>query len=139
MKKFIAILICITFFIPLYVVSQEKPKEETKQVSELTCEIKLGTGIKDKEIEGEATSFSANVDKVWCWTLIKGAKKETYVTHEWYYGDKKMAEVKLDVKYPSHRTWSRKTILKEWTGNWKVKVIDEKGNVLGVKEFKIEK
>ena len=98
---------------------------------------KLGTGVKDREPEGVADSFSADVGKVYCWTKVTGAAGSE-VTHAWYKGEQKMAEVKLAIPYPSTRTWSYKTIPPDGKGDWHVDVVAADGKVLASLPFKIE-
>ncbi|MFB0525899.1 MAG: DUF2914 domain-containing protein [bacterium] len=100
--------------------------EETK----LTVETKLGTAVEERELIGEASTFPPSVGKVYCWTFVSGAEEPREITHVWYYGVEKMAEVVLPVKYPGYRTWSYKTILPEWKGRWSVEILDEAGNKL---------
>lgn len=142
MKRILVLAILLYVAVP-FAVCQEKAVEKKTEPAkpELTVELKIGSGfdLEKKEITGESDKFLSDVDKIWCWSFVKGAKTETYVTHEWWFNKKRLAEIKLDVKYPLHRTWSRKTIYSEWAGDWVVKVIDANGNVLAEKAFKIEK
>ncbi|MFB0527866.1 MAG: DUF2914 domain-containing protein [bacterium] len=111
---------------------EEQLAEEQVEVEEtkLTVETKLGTAVEERELIGEASNFPPSVGKVYCWTFVSGAEEPTEITHVWYYGVEKMAEVVLPVKYPRHRTWSYKTILPEWKGQWSVEILDEAGNKL---------
>jgi len=79
---------------------EEQLAEEQVEVEEtkLTVETRLGTGVEERELIGEASSFPLSVGKVYCWTCVKGADEPTEITHVWYYGVEKMAEVVLPVK-----------------------------------------
>lgn len=148
MKKIIIFLFALLFFISGYSMSEEtltKTTTDTTTTTEtqtetklLKASIKFGTEIQDKEISGEAEKFPSSVGKIYCWSLIEGAEEETYITHEWYHGENKVAEVKLDIKSPRTRTWSSKTISSDLTGTWTVKVLDAKGNVIVSANFTIE-
>jgi hypothetical protein len=59
------------------------------------------------------------------------------VKHCWFYKGEEMAVVELPVRSDAWRTWSYKTILPEWTGDWEVKVMDAGDNVLTSTPFKI--
>jgi len=111
---------------------EEQLAEEQVEVeaAKLTVETKLGTGIEERELIGEASTFPPSVGRVYCWTCVTGADEPTEITHVWYYGVEKMAEVALPVEYPRHRTWSHKTILPEWKGQWRVEILDAAGNKL---------
>ncbi len=118
----------------------EKAKEEEVELTselDLKVEIKFGTGVEQREILGEENKFPASVGRVYCWNLVEGTEEPTTITHVWYYGKKKKAEVPLNIKYPRTRTWSYKTMLPEWTGQWEVRVIDSQGGLLKKSSFKI--
>ncbi len=100
-------------------------------------DVKLGTGVKDREPEGVAESFPASVGKVYCWNKISGPEGGE-ITHAWYKGDEKMGEVKLAIKFRSMRTWSAKTIPADGTGSWRVDVLGPDGAVLKSVSFKVE-
>ncbi len=115
----------------------EPAKGEAKAGGPAVADAKLGTGVADREPQGVAESFKSDVGKVYCWTKVTGAEG-TEITHAWYKGDEKMADVKLSVKYPSTRTWSAKTIPADGTGDWRVDVIAADGTVLKSLPFKVE-
>jgi len=100
-------------------------------------DVKLGTGVKDREPEGVAESFKPSVGKVYCWTKLTGPEGGE-ITHAWYRGDEKMGEVKLAVKFKSMRTWSAKTIPADGAGSWRVDVVGPDGAVLKSVSFKVE-
>ncbi|MBI5574504.1 MAG: DUF2914 domain-containing protein [Elusimicrobia bacterium] len=95
--------------------------------------------VANREPVDKSEVFSPEVGKVYFWTVITGAKEPAEVKHIWYYNNKKMFEISLAIKNPRHRTWSNKTIIPEWLGDWKVDVVDVSGNVLKSAIFKIEK
>jgi hypothetical protein len=102
-------------------------------------EIKIGSGVENREIVGETEIFdSAVIGKVFCWSKVIGASEPTQVKHLWYLGDKLINEITLDIKYPAHRTWSVKTITPELKGAWKVEVVDSEGKMLGFKTFSVQ-
>ena len=85
------------------------------------------------------SSFPNNVGRVYYWTKILGAKEPVMITHQWFYKDKLMVKVPLNIQHEKHRTWSYKTIMPEWTGQWKVKTVDKNNVVLNEKNFVIGK
>ena len=95
------------------------------------------TGIANRIPQGVGTSFDKSVKKVFFFTRVTNAKKPTAVTHVWYWKENKMAEVPLEVRSESWRTWSSKKIDPAWTGSWAVKVLDENGEVVTTKNFEI--
>ncbi len=96
------------------------------------------TAVKDRIPQGTAESFDPAVKKVFFFTRVEGAANPAVVTHVWYWNEKKMAEIPLDVRSTNWRTWSSKRIDPSWKGSWAVKVLDEKGDVLTTKTFVIQ-
>ncbi|OQX92336.1 MAG: hypothetical protein B6D58_03410 [candidate division Zixibacteria bacterium 4484_95] len=120
---------------------KEAPAEEVSKApsTDLKVErIACGVGIEEREVQGEAVTFSSDTERIYCWSLITGCEEPTIVEHVWYYGGDEKARVALDVKYPRMRTWSYKTMMPEWKGDWKVEVIDADGNLLASTEFEVE-
>ena len=97
--------------------------------------IGVGTEIKDKKLVGEALVFDASDKILWCWTKITTEIAPTTVKHVWYLNGKNVAEVNLDIKYSSYRTWSSKNI---GPGKWEVKVLDEGDKVLASLKFTVK-
>jgi hypothetical protein len=97
---------------------------------------KVATAVADRETQGAAGSFPAGVGKIYCWTKVQ-APAGSEITHVWYRGAEKVNEVKLQLKQPTTRTWSVKTIPAEWTGDWKVEVVGPDGAVLKTVAFKV--
>lgn len=111
-------------------------KKETAPT--LTVEAKLCTSVVDRVPQGEATTFSSDVGQVYLWCRVNGATDTTHVEHLWYYKGEEKSSVKLPVKAASWRTWSKKTIMPHWTGQWEVKIVDADWHVLKTIAFTVE-
>jgi len=59
------------------------------------------------------------------------------VKHVWSFEGETMAEISLSVTSPRYRTYSTKKIMDTQTGHWRVDVVDEQGNLIAQKEFRI--
>jgi len=151
MKKYLAVLFLVVIaLLASQVFAQETGETTTKQTMEETNTemmteptIKVegfacGTAVVDRELEGEAETFPAETEKIYCWTTVTGCDEPTTIEHVWYYGGEEKARVPLEIKYPRMRTWSSKTIVPEWQGDWKVEMVDENGNVLATVAFTVE-
>lgn len=101
-------------------------------------EISLCAAVQDRVPVGVADSFPSDIFSVYCFTRIVGADDTTTVVHRWYHGDTRVAEVELVVKSSNWRTWSRKRMMPEWSGQWKVEVVAADGSVIASKEFTLE-
>ena len=95
------------------------------------------TSVADRKPEGVATSFPAEVGRVFAFTRVKGGAEGSSVTHRWIFADKAVAEVKLDVKGSPYRAWSSKGIAPAQKGGWKVEIADDAGKVLKSVEFTV--
>lgn len=83
------------------------------------------------------TVFTPDVGQVCFWTKLTGATDTTVVTHVWLYQGNEMFKVELPVRSGSWRTYSSKTILPTWVGDWEVQVRDAQGNILKAVNFKV--
>ena len=102
-------------------------------------QIEIGTGIENRTLIGSDSTFANNVNTLYCFTKVNGAESSPTLRHVWYYENEEKASVDLTIRTNSFRTWSSKKIWKTWTGEWKVDVVDENGEVLATKKFIIEK
>lgn len=59
------------------------------------------------------------------------------VKHVWSFESETMAEISLNVTSPRYRTYSTKNIMNTQTGHWRVAVVDEQGNLIAQKEFRV--
>ena len=95
------------------------------------------TSVADRKPEGAASSFPADVGRLFVFSRVKGGAEGASVTHRWIYADKTVAEVKLDVKGSPWRVWSSKGIAPAQSGAWKVDIADDAGKVLKTVEFTV--
>jgi hypothetical protein len=107
--------------------AEEKPITVEKIVA--------ATGVENKEAVGEAAEFELAAGKVYCWTKVTLKTPPATIKHVWYLDEKKVFEQPLELKFPSVRTWSYKTVK---AGKWKVEVTDEAGAVLSSVEFTVK-
>jgi hypothetical protein len=122
-------VIMLTFIFAMNpLLAQEK---ETSEASGMHVKrIIICKSVVEREPVGEGESFPADITKVFCFTDVRNAGADTFITHEWYYKDELKATVRLKVAGAQWRTWSSKGIDKNWTGKWNVKVKDADGNLL---------
>jgi hypothetical protein len=120
---------------------QETQKEMPSKMPAATIkveEIACGTDVVDRELQGKAETFTPDVGKVYCWALITGDNVPATVDFVWTHNGEEMARVPLNIKYERMRTWSSKNIMPDWTGDWKVEVVDPDGNVLASTSFTVQ-
>jgi len=82
--------------------------------------------VRVSQFEGTLSFFSE----------LKGLQGQQ-VKHIWYFESETMAEITLNVTSPRYRTYSTKNIMNTQTGHWRVDVVDEQGNLIAQKEFRV--
>jgi plastocyanin len=102
----------------------------------VTVEIAIGKSIDGRVPVDTASAFPADVGALVCWTSVTGAAAGTTITHTWTHGPHSV-DVTLNVGGSPWRTFSRRTIPADWTGEWKVEVKDASGAVLASKTFTV--
>ncbi len=140
MKKWISLstsMIILMLLISSPCFSQEEetsPKtndENTITGSEITIEnAVICRDIVDREPVGAGDVFSGDLQKVMCFSRVIGAKQDTEILHNWYFGGKMVASVALHVGSINWRTYSSKAILPEYAGEWKVEILSQDGELL---------
>lgn len=85
-----------------------------------------------------STRYPDTVGTVIFWTRLAGGAPGRWVEHVWFHGENEIARVRQKVEGPTWRTWTRKRILPEWTGDWRVEVRAEDGTLLAERFFTIE-
>ena len=82
--------------------------------------------------------FINTVDTLFCYTKISNSGLKKQVKHVWFYENKEMTTVRYNIK-PSfnYRSWSRKKIMKNQIGKWRVDVIDGNDELLGSISFNV--
>lgn len=92
------------------------------------------TSIQDREPTDQVEKLTADHDKIYFFTEIRGMAGHT-VSHKWMYNGQEMANVSFNIGADRWRTWSSKTMQPSWLGKWTVDVVDEGGNVLAQESF----
>ncbi len=101
-------------------------------------EIAVCTSVENRQPVGTDSVFNSDAGKLYCFTGIKSQTDTAEISHVWFYKDKEMAKITLPVKAKSWHTWSAKTILPSWKGNWKVEIQDADGKVIAAKSFEVK-
>ncbi len=96
-------------------------------------EMKLGTGVQDKQISGEDSTFALN-SKVYVWMKITGGQGDSVVVN-WKHADKEY-KTTIGIGGNSWRTWAYKTM--SAAGDWTVSVMNQSGDVLKEASFTVK-
>jgi hypothetical protein len=105
--------------------------------ADITVEAVLTSNVVDRMPQDTVTAIPVPdmADTLYLWTRVTGAEPGTVLHHVWFRGDEQVGDVELTIGGSPWRTWSRKTIPAEWTGQWRVEVRDGMGNVLQTVSF----
>ncbi len=98
----------------------------------------ITTAIENQMPVDRIESFPADYGKLFCFTRIIGAEKDTQITHVWYLNNDELARVTLPVRSADWRTYSSKRFLPQWAGDWRVVVLDDQQNEIASIPFRLE-
>jgi hypothetical protein len=101
----------------------------------VTAEVVIGKAIENHVASDTGSSFPAAVGTLVAWSSVTGAAGTT-IKHVWAHGPH-ADTISLNIGGSPWRTYSRRTIPADWTGEWKVTVLDATGAVIATKTFTI--
>tara|TARA_B100000900_G_scaffold321253_1_gene280503 strand:+ start:1840 stop:2496 length:657 start_codon:yes stop_codon:yes gene_type:complete len=117
---------------------KKKPEIE-KPISLTVQDIKICKTIYKRTPVGSDVVFTNNVDSLYCYTRIQNPGPKREVKHIWYYDNQMMTQVRYNVKKSNiYRSWTKKTILPNQIGSWRVDIQDNNGTIIGSKKFEIK-
>ena len=117
---------------------KKKPDIE-KNISLIVQDIKICKSINNRNPVGSDVVFKNNVDSLYCYTRIQNPGPKREVKHIWYYDNKMMTQVRYNVKKSNiYRSCTKKTILSNQIGKWRVDIQDNNGTIIGSKNFEIK-
>ncbi|HEY0987709.1 MAG TPA: DUF2914 domain-containing protein [Kofleriaceae bacterium] len=113
--------------------AKEPAKDAPKDTSGASAEVKVGTGVENHEIVGEAATFPTGTT-VWVWSRVVNG--EGNVKHVWKRDGKDVWTATLPVGSKRWSTQSRRAITT--AGSWSVDVQTEAGASIGTVSFTIQ-
>ena len=87
------------------------------------------SAIVDRNPVDDLSHLSTEVNKIYFFSEIQNMEGNV-ITHRWIFNGNTMAEKSFEINGPRWRINSSKNLIPEWTGEWKVQVIDSVGNIL---------
>lgn len=138
MKTMLGIILTKYIFLPssfIFLFLGEIKAQSILKIERIT----VSTSVENRQPVGESDVFADSVGTLYCFTEIRGMGDSTTISHVWYHGENRRAEVKLNVRGYRWRTWSTKSIQEDWTGEWRVDVVSADGKILKSKRFRIVK
>lgn len=125
-------VLCMLFCLSL---SQSVPGQDAAALE--VVDSAICAGVENLACVDPSEEFSGGVEKLYCFTRIKGAQGDVEITHVWYFGDIERARISLAVRSASYRTYSSKRIQIYELGPWHVDVLGPDGTVLKTISFTI--
>lgn len=127
--------LCAAIFFAIIVIASVSSAQERASIT--VPEIAICSSVENKQPVGIDSVFTADVSKLYCYTGVTCQAEQGEISHVWFYQDKQMSKIDLKVKGKTFHTWSTKTILPSWKGDWRVEIHDPAGNVLAKVSFKV--
>ncbi len=93
--------------------------------------------IDEREPTENLQSLTNDNGQIKFFTELRDMSGQTAI-HRWEYEGKVVAEVEFYVKGPRWRVWSSKSFVPQWTGDWKVSVVNGAGEVISEKNLSYE-
>ena len=104
-----------------------------------SAEVKVGTGIEDKAVTGEAATLEVAPDtNVYLWTKVSGLPVEAKVKLVFTHGEKTAWERERTAAGSPYRLWVYRTFRAGDSGEWTAKVLGPDGAELGSLKFQVE-
>lgn len=130
MSKYM-VLLSLGISIALASAAGRAPQSQSIKIEKIV----MATSVSNLEPDGVNTEFPASAGPLYCWTKVSSASVPASIFHKWYRDNQQVFEYKLDLKWASTRTWSRKSVT---PGKWRVDVTDESGSVLSSVSFTVK-
>ena len=94
-------------------------------------------GVKEYAPFNQAFVFSISIGKISCFTTFDDIKKDTYIYHRWFHGEKLSMKRGLLVKPPRWSIFSSMQLREADKGPWRVEISDTEGRILRIVRFSI--
>ena len=104
-----------------------------------SAEAKVGTGIENRDVTGEAAEFKVPADtKLYLWTKVSALPADAKVKLAFVRGEKTVYERELAAAGSPYRHWVYKTFRAGDSGEWTAKVLGPDGAELAAVKFQVE-
>ena len=90
--------------------------------------------IDEREPAENIQKLTNDNNEVKFFTELRDMSGQTAI-HRWEYEGKVVAEIEFNVKGPRWRVWSSKSFVPQWTGDWKVSVVNGAGEIISEKNL----
>lgn len=131
MRKIYSLIFIMVLLLSSGIFAQNSAGIEVKNIA-------ICTAVENRQPMGMDSVFTADAGKLYCFTQLTSQTDTAEISHVWFYQNKEMAKINLPVKAKTWRTWSAKTIVPAWKGNWRVEIQDANGDVISRISFRLK-
>ena len=132
----------LRYFLPAYILAllvvvsaPAHAAESGLKITEMAVTTKI---VRGNPIDSVHRISSTSVKALYCFTRLQSSSDEkTTIHHIWYRDNEKVADYELPVRDKRWRTYSKKTIEKGWSGDWRVEALDSAGHLLKAVKFRM--
>ena len=118
--------------------AQKKDSPTKGKIKKLTLvQAAMCEGLRDNNPKNRAIVFPITIGRVHCFTSFDPVPRKTVIYHKWYFRDKLRARVKLSLKAPRWKTFSRIGLRNGEKGPWRVEITDGEGNIFRILRFSV--
>lgn len=104
-----------------------------------SAEVKVGTGIENRDVTGEAAVLEVAPDtNVYLWTKVSGLPADAQLKLVFARGEKTAWERERTAAGSPYRLWVYRTFRAGDSGEWTAKVLGPDGAELGALKFQVE-
>jgi hypothetical protein len=105
------------------------------RITEMAVTTKI---VRGNPIDSVHKISSSSVKELFCFTRLSSPdESNSAIRHVWYRGDEKLADYELPVKGTRWRTFSRKSVERGTSGDWRVEALDAEGKLLKTVKFRM--
>jgi hypothetical protein len=126
---FICLFIALLLFQPCQLFAQEC----SLSVPEISITTRI---VRGKPVDSVRRISASAIHELYCYTKVVAPDEgDREIVHVWYRNDEMISRCSLPVSGMSWRTYSKKVITPEMSGDWRVEVLDSCGNLLKTIKF----
>lgn len=146
LSRFIPIIILLSILFPtiLFPIRGYAENESTNLTETRTEQAKfvLKSAVMCERIKGSTpinttVIFSAEKERVFCFTVFDPVFSETQIIHNWYFKDDIVSRYKLAIKPNRWETFSTHKISHRVKGPWQLEITDDEGNIITILRFSV--
>lgn len=119
---------------PLTASSAEEAPEAASWMAGWVARAHFTSAVSEREPVDQLERLPAAAERVYFFTDLRDMPGQTAI-HRWEYEGEVMAELAFEIGGPRWRVWSSKRMEPQWSGRWRVRVVNPAGDLLAQGEL----